>query len=302
MITGLKENELYKYKDVCKILGQDTKRSDSRKAQMKAWTNAFEYEMVTTQVLKITKIIDLDADISVKHGGARVGSGRSTKLQEEFDYILNAYLHREFSRNSYNAQPKLCTAYAANSVLSTYFGIQSEWFYSAKHDKNVDKEKFKEVSKKLIEKRNSLIIKKIENDDRLTLSKGIIAYKTKDEDSPFEYRDDFLDMYDEKFKEYLTKNHTSINRVIDENKWGRLTDYCSSFFDGFDKVTKVHKIEYPVNILKEYDLNELKKQQGIFNNTVADDVLKFFSDKYAGADISEYIYIINHYVRINPQL
>lgn len=125
MIQGIEVDGLYKYPQLCKILGQETKSSNSKKAQLHAWKNAFDFEFVTKQVIKITKIIDLNADISVKNGGVRENSGRKSKLQSEFDALFNMFLHYNFNKNVYKGQPNLCDVHATTAYMQRYFGIYS---------------------------------------------------------------------------------------------------------------------------------------------------------------------------------
>lgn len=75
----------YKYKDLCFILGEQPKRSNSKKSQLKEWSSIFSWENPTTHTFKITEIYDIPKeklDGRKNNGGYRCGSGRKLKAQE----------------------------------------------------------------------------------------------------------------------------------------------------------------------------------------------------------------------------
>ena len=299
MIQGIEVDGLYKYPQLCKILGQKTKSGDSKKAQLKAWHNAFDFEFVTKQVIKITKIVDLNADISVKNGGARNNSGRKSKLQSEFNELFNMFLHYNFNKNVYKGQPNLCDVHATSGYMQRYFGIFGYDFYKARDNQNVDQDILFEVSSKCREKFNSLVLNKIRNRDDIEYGHGIIAYKTLDKDSTFDYKDGWLDEYIEHEKEYLKKNkYKSIQDVIKDNKWIDLEEYCSSFSRGYERVKKSYKFTFDVHVLYDFNIDDYEQLRHTFNRTIVADLIEFFKKKYGKEKAEPYIDIILHYVAI----
>lgn len=302
------ELKTYTYSDLCLKLGQEKKKGNSKTAQLKAWKNAFEFEVASNNLISITKIIDLNADISVRRGGARKGSGKEPRLQKEFEFLTNVLLHREFNRNVYNGQAIFCEAHFTSSVAMEYFGIYSDHFYTAKNDVNVDTNIFNEVSNKLREKFNSLVINKMKHTNGIVYSRGIVAYKfpsneRKDDEkkkNALDFRDEWLDEYDKHIGEYMEKNHTNYAKIISQNMWSDFVGYCTSFFDGYAEVIKTHKLSYDIQThpLKDYDDKDVPNARKAFNDAIANDVLLFFANKYAGEDIGKYKYIIDEYVRI----
>lgn len=298
MIQDVKEGMECKYTEMCQTLEQPIKRSDSRKAQMEAWKRAFDFEMITSQRLRVTKIIDLNTDISVKHGGSRENSGRKSKLQSEFDALFNMFLHYNFNKNVYKGQPNLCDVHATTAYMQRYFGIYSYDFYKARDNPDVDQDILFEVSSKCREKFNSLILNKIDNRDDIKYGHGIIAYETLDRDSQFVYRDDWLEEYDAHIEEYKAKNHTNIQKIIKSGHWNDLVEYCSSFFQGYKKVIKTHRFVFDVRVMHDFEIEDYEQLRHAFNRTIVSDLIKFFKKKYGDEKAQPYIDIILHYVAI----
>lgn len=298
MIQGIEEDGVYTYPKICKILNQPTKGGDAKKAQLKAWKRAFDFEFITKQKLKVTEIIDLDADISVKNGGARKNSGRKEKLSDEFPQLFNMFLHYNFNKNVYKGQPNLCDVHASTAYMQRYFGIYSYDFYKAKDHDDIDQDILFEVSSKCREKFNSLVLNKIRKRDDIEYGHGIIAYKTMDKDSPFVYKDDWLEEYNKHKKEYMSKNNTNIQKVIKDGKWDELETYCSSFFAGYARVKRTYKFTFDVHVMHDFDIEDYENLRHTFNRTVVSDLIEFFKKKYGDEKAQPYIDIILHYVAI----
>lgn len=337
----------YKYKELCSIFGESTKTSDSKKAQLKRFSQYIAWENPTNRIFRVTEVYDTPREVDdgrKNNGGARANSGKKFQLQEEFDYLLNSFLHREFNRNSYNAQSKLCTAYFSSTEISRYFGMfDNDWYYSkysfqqelkkrgvnddAKLDLAAERffDAWKEVNRKIVEKRRSWIYNRIKKIDGMSLNDGIIAYiykKVTDEDGNFidyvrdehnrevidevVYPDSFLDDWNEIEERYLKEY--GFKTIADACEAGRYNEMVTYIMLGlreknkkaksYDKIVKVKKIDYDVSFLKEYELNEIGDYRKRFNDKLVDELLTFFKKKVDGIDFKMYETVIENYVKI----
>ena len=75
--------------------------------------------------------------------------------------------------------------------------------------------------------------------------------------------------------------------------WFDMIDYISGKFPEYDLVIKVRKIEYPISILKEYNIDDMQKYRTAFNSKAADEIIKSLEKK--SVDAKEFV---NKYVRI----
>lgn len=271
----IKVGEIYKYVDLCYLLDEEPKRNDSKVAQLKRWKCLFEWENVTSQKFLITNIYDVPIEIEdgrKSNGGARNGAGAKKKLEYEFGYLLNGFLQQEWHRNDRNFRAKRNVAYFSNSKISRYFGLYADNFYDGKDD-----DVFEDVVGKINGKRRTWILDRIKKVKDITFSDGIVAYKKKDDWNKFDYKDEWLDDWNKYQKEYLkSKKYRGINDVILNKEWSEMEDYISSKFDGYERVKKVHKIEYETSLLQEFDLDEIEKCKAAFNDRVCKEVMEYF--------------------------
>lgn len=310
---------VYKYKELCMLLGESVKSSDSKKAQLKRWKRFFNWENPTTHTYKVTEVYDEPQKIQdgrKNNGGARENSGIKFRVQEEFDYLLNAFLHREFNRNSYNGQAELCQSYFFNGEISKYFGMYSDRFYKARDDfsnmlthERVDNGKvavkteefnraWSDINKKIAEKRRTWIYNKMEKTDGITLQNGIIAYTDK-RDGEFEYRDEYLDKWNSYMERYIKdKKLKTIVDVADRGLWDDMLASISENFNDYERVEKTKKIIFDVHLLKDYEWDEYENYRKRFNSKLIDELLKYFKKRVPDEDFKMYKYIIDKYVSL----
>ena len=289
----IKVNTDYKYKELCALRGESVKTGKSKQLQLKEWHRYFDWENPTTQIYRITEIYDEPKEKIDNRGGARKGSGAKAKVKEEFDYLFNAFVSREYSRNAHNLKAKWGNIYFTNSEIDAYFGLKCEHYYNAKNDLSVNDAAFQKVTEKIMEKRRSWIIEKIKKIEGIVYQDGIIAYKN---NNTFDYRDDFLEDWNTHQSNYLkAMGFRSIKDVIDKDKWADMIEYISQFFGGYVRVVKCHKIQIDVSMLKDFELEEVDNQRLSFNKKLVEELNAFFAKQ---EDVSDYIHIINKYVRL----
>lgn len=318
-IMVLTVGSTYKYKELCTLLNEDTKKANAKKSQLKRWRRFFDWDNPTTRTYRITKIYNVPkskTDGRSNNGGSRSNSGAKQKVKEEFDYLFNAFLHREFNRNSYNANSELCSSYFFNSEISRYFGLYSDMFYKAEEDfadimtnQKVDEGIFptklnefscawNDVNKKITEKRRSWIYNKIDKMDGVFLENGIIAYTDK-KDREFEYKDEYLDRWNTYMNEYIkSKRLKTIADVADRGLWDDMLIYISDNFKGYESVERVKKITFDVHLLRDYDWDRYDEFRHRFNNKLIDDLLSYFTKRLSEEDMKMYRYVIDKYVRL----
>lgn len=302
---------VYKYKELCSIFNEDTKKSNAKKAQLKRWRRFFDWDNPTTHTYRILEVYDEPKDIEDKrkhNGGARENSGAKSKVQEEFDYLFNAFLHREFNRNVYNGKEELCQSYFFNGEISRYFGMYNDMFYKARDEfydgcKEVIKvERFNnvwsDVNKKISEKRRTWIYNKMNRIDGVKLENGIIAYTDK-KDRKFEYKDEYLDSWNLYMDEYIKgKRLSTISDVAERGLWDDMLAYISENFNGYERVEKTKKITFDVHLLKDYEWGEYQSYQRRFNSKLVDELTRYFEKRLGDDDMNMYRYIIEKYVKI----
>lgn len=315
----LESGRTYKYKELCSILDEDIKKSNAKKSQMKRWGRFFRWENPTTHTYKIIEIYDnpMEAvDGRRRNGGARSNSGAKPKVQEEFDYLFNAFLHREFSRNSYNGQSNLCVSYFFNGEISRYFGMYSDEFYKAKDDfanlvigSMTDEDKasskisefndaWSDINKKISEKRRTWIYNKIDSINGVTLENGIIAYIDKG-DKEFEYKDEYLERWNGYMDDYVKERKLrNVADVAERGLWKDMLEYISDNFKEYETVERTKKITFDVRVLREYEWGEYESYRKRFNTKLADELISFFSKRIPEDSLNMYRYIIDKYVKI----
>lgn len=315
--SSLIELREYKYKELCHALGEETKTSDSKRAQEKRWSQYFSWDKPTPRIFRITEIYDVPRereDGRRSNGGARQNSGAKCPVAKEFSHLLNAFLHRSFNRNSYNGEADLCTAYFSNLDISTYFGLFGEEFYNAVNEHRNSlisyglsaneiasvhmryKSAWSDISKKIAEKRRSWIYNRVKNIDCLEFGDGIKTYV---DDKRYEYKDDLLKDWKRYQAKYLRDNGFKTEKDVAENdKWREMIESISKNFDGYKKVSKVKKISFPVSFIREYDVCEIDTYRKSFNEKLVSELLRYFGKRVPEEDLETYKNIIDRYVHL----
>ena len=309
----LRINDTYKYKELCSLFGEKCKTGQAKINQLNRWRDSFSWENPTKQTYKITDIhhelycID---DGRRYNGGARFGSGAKEKIKEEFDYLFSLFIRMELNRNIYNHQTNLYQIYFSNGEISRYFGLYGNRFYDAPSDfreilqNNPDKidwfdKAWKDINKKIIEKRRSLIYNKIEKIDGIVLDYGIIAYRDK-ANKKFDYMDSYLDMWGRYMETYIKDNKlNALPDVIDKGLYNDMISFISDMFDGYERVERVRKLMLPAKYdIEEYNMDKYDLYRRRFNDAIVSSLISFFERKVCDDDFKMYRYIINKYVKI----
>lgn len=311
--------KIYKYKELCSMFDEEPKKSNAKKAQLKRWRTLFSWENPTTHTYKIIDVYDEPKEIEdmrKNNGGFRTGSGRKPKLQEEFDYLFNAFLHREYNRHIYHGQNEWHQIYFFNGDIGKYFGMYGDRFYKAREDfakmlmsQNVDMDMFSyktdefnrawsDISKKITEKRRAWIYNKIDKMDGVTLENGIMAYIDK-KHNEFEYKDEYGDRWDSYRDEYLKKNKLrTVADVVDRGMWDDMISYISEYFEGYEVVERPKKVTFDIHILKDYEWDEYSKYKNRFNDVLVCELLKYFGKRVSDDEMKMYRYVIEKYVKL----
>ena len=291
----------YKYKELCAAFNEDVKTGGAKVNQLNRWRRYFNWENPTKQTYKIIEIYDNPITIEdgrKNNGGYRNGSGAKGKLQDEFDYLFNMFLHMKFNRNVYNGLANICDIHFSNNEISRYFGLYGKDFYSVMKDKNMIAIR-NDIYKKIIEKRNSWIYKKIERIDRVEFGYGIVAYRD-DERKTFEYRDEWLERWNRLMRMYLRENRLrNISDVVDKGLWEDMISDISSFFDGYAIVERVRLVKFDIDMLVDFDIDKKDIYVKKFNNTLCEELRKFFKNRVDDEEYQMYEHIIDRYVSID---
>lgn len=292
----------YKYRELCSILGEDVKRGNAKKSQLRRWSRLFRWENPTSHTYRILEVYDTPReahDGRRNNGGARAGSGARPKVQEEFDYLFNAFLHREFNRNAYNGRSEICQSYFFNGEISRYFGMYSDRFYDAAYDLRDDPdalEAWSDIGRKITEKRKSWIYNKIDKMDGVTLQNGIIAHVSQ---GLVEHRDDLLDEWERRMREYVRgKGMRTIADVAERGLWEDMIAFISDGFEGYERVERAKRITFDVTLLRDYDWNEYEEHRRRLNDKLVTELLRYFGKRVDDDGMKTYRYIIETYVRI----
>lgn len=309
----------YKYKELCSIFGEDISFGNSKKSQLKRWSRYFRWENPTKQTYRVVEIYDEPKDIEdgrKNNGGARGNSGSKGKLNDEFSWLLNSFLHREFNRNVSGGRGGLCVCRFTGNEISKYFGMYTDSFYNAVSEyveslgnkgvsssiiaskTSVFRHAWGDISKKISEKRRTWIYNKIDRLDGVKFGYGVIGYKN-DERNEFEYLDDELESWN-RYKDRFLKRNDLKNEgmVADRGMYLNMIQNISLNFDDYASVERVRKMEFDIKILKEYDFDELDDYRKKFNDALVDELIEFFKKRVGNEAFGIYEYIIDTYVRI----
>ena len=307
----------YTYAELCDVLGEWTRTGNSKISQMKRWRRHFLYDKPTSRVFRILKIYDEPLEVEDGrrgNGGSRAGSGNRCFIDEEFGHLINAFLHKKFNVNSYRGESSLCSAYFTNKEIGLYFGLFNDDFYGAVDDYRnrmvasgvhgdeltiligAYKRTWRDVGRKISERRRSWVYDRVDRTDGLVLGDGIRAWISDDE---FEYRDDLLDDWKTYQRRYMLKNNfRNEGDVAESDRWGEMIDEVSRHFDKYERVSKVRKIEFDVGFLKPYDVDEIEVWRRRFNDKTCDSLIGYFGRRRDEGETEMVRDVIERFVRI----
>ena len=307
----------YTYTELCDVLGETTKTGNSKISQTKRWKRYFLYDRPTSRVFRILKIYDELLEVEDgrrNNGGSRAGSGNRCSVDEEFGHLMNAFLHKKFNVNSYSGEARLCSAYFTNKEIGLYFGLFNDDFYGAVDDYRdrmvasgvhgdeltilvgAYKRTWREVGRKISEKRRSWVYDRVDKTDGLVLGDGIRAWTS---DEEFEYRDDLLDDWKMYQRRYMLKNDfKNEGDVAESDRWGEMIDEVSRHFDRYERVSKVRKIEFDVGFLRGYDVDEIDVWRKRFNDKVCDSLIGYFEKRRDEGEMEMVSDVIGNFVRL----
>lgn len=310
------EKKDYKYKELCSLMNEETKTGKSKQLQLKRWKYSFEWENPTTQIFRVTEVFDVPKERVDKRGGARAGAGAKVKIQEEFDILFAEFLYKEQNKRRYFTH-EVPYIYFSNDVINKFFGVYRN-IYEAKDDENINFPVYDKIADKLREKSRSWILDKIDKVENVSLTWGIVAYKTRKE---IEYRDDLLEKYYKAQQEYFEQHKLNNEReAIDKGLWNDMQNYINSKFDDYKEVKRMHKIKYNPDEWGGVNYDVIKKMRKRFNSKIIKETYNFFLkkeketaateaeiNKWMGGDVvdfneeevmKDYVYIINKYIKV----
>lgn len=273
----------YKYKELCLAMNESVKTGKSKQLQIKNWRRFFKWTHPTKQVYRITEIVEIPSEKSdgrKNNGGARVGAGAPTKVQEEFDYIFKCFLYWLYTKNEYSCNHTSMEFYFTGAKACEYFGIYSPWFFDAYSDEKVNDKVLSRISDKLREKLRSWVVNKIARKEGVTLSEGIIAYRDKVLNQ-YDFKDEYLESWKEHQAAYLKLNRFySVKNVIDNNLWSEMIQYISEHYDGYEQVIKCYKIICAdFRHFGDFNMIEYEKYRERLNHKVTKELITFFQEK-----------------------
>lgn len=307
----------YTYVELCDALGEKTRTGNSKMSQMKRWKRYFSYDRLTSRVFRVSKIYDEPMEVEDGrrgNGGSRTGSGNRCSIGEEFGHLINAFLHKKFNVNSYRGEARLCSAYFTNKEIGLYFGLFNDDFYGAVDDYRnrmiasgvsgdeltilvgAYKRMWRDVGRKISERRRSWVYDRVDRMDGLTLCDGIRAWVS---DEEFEYRDDLLDDWKTYQRRYMLKNDfKNEGDVAESDRWGEMIAEVSRHFDRYERVSKVRKIEFDVEFLKPYDADDIDVWRRRFNDKMCDSLIGYFGKRRDEGEMEMVTDVIDRFVRI----
>lgn len=285
-VSGVIVGVTYKYKELCDILMDKPCTGRQKMLQLKRWSGCMSWENPTTHRYKITEVYDKPVVLS--RGGKRSNSGRKKKLYDEFLWLLNSFMHREFNRNTSGGHDgRLCSCRFTGNEISKYFGLYNDNFhnavaeYSKNHDDGVDEfsKAWSEVSKLIAEMRRRWIYDRISSLEGVKFGYGVIAYKDKDR-SEFDYLDDKLGDWNSYMARYMERHKLkNEGMVADRGMYLDMIKNISLNFDDYVSVERVRRFDYDIDILKEYEFEEYEDYRRKFNDAVVDGIKRHFDKK-----------------------
>lgn len=272
------------YKKLCVLFEEERKTGKSKQCQLARWACYFSWERPSPRTFIPTEIFPTPKELP-QRGGAREGAGKKYPCEEEFEWLLNAYLSREYSRNLYgDPQAVLSECHFTNTEIKEYFGFHSDAYYNAGDDSIVPPKLLEAIGDKLGQLFTSWIInqfaKTAKNNSGCYFGEGLIA---KDKDNKYSYPDELLDTWKYYKKEYCEKNDIKQYELGKKGKWFDMLEYVSSQeeFEDYKVVMKGHVFSYAVKEfpLYEYELSELGTYRKRFNEKVVSAVRDYISSK-----------------------
>ena len=297
------------------MLNESPHAGNSKKSQLKRWSRYFRWENPTKQTYRVAEIYDepLDTiDGRMHNGGARDNSGSKGKLNDEFSWLFNSFLHREFNRNVSGGHGNLCVCRFTGNEISRYFGMYTDSFYNAvsEYVESIGdgigsaskisefRHAWGDISKKIAEKRRTWIYNKIDRMDGVNFGYGLIGYKDDDRES-FDYLDDRLELWNGYKDRFLERNGLkNEGMAADKGVYLDMIRNISLNFDEYASVERVRRVEFDVGMLMEYDYGEIGEYRKRFNDMLADELIRFFRDRMTEDGFRVYEYIIETYVRL----
>ena len=285
--TLLELNKEYKYNELCKVLKESFKKGGSRVRQKENWRRHFDWINPTTQIYLITKIYDTPKEKTKTRGGKREGAGNKPKVVEEFNYIFNCFLYDNIKKKNeyYRRSQNINEFHFNNDDVSTYFGLCNNINYGIR-DEFVKQNLLQAISKKIREKRESWIYNKMKKVEGITLTYGILAFKTKNSTPVF--RDDLVEQYLEYRQDFIKENRLgSVQGVIETKRWDEMIDYISDKIgengneNKYEAVKLCRKIIVDTDIVKIEKYNTEKREQykKRLNDKIIKEIYKFFLNK-----------------------
>ena len=284
-VSKLQVGSIYKYKELCCLLGEEVKRGGSQKHQIEDWRRYFEWEKITTQKYRITKIHEAPlekVDGRINNGGTREGAGRKETLKDEFDFLLGSFLEFKFNKNS---QVISLPIFFSRSEIAIYFGIYPEDFYERPRRNG---KKLRTVEAKLSGKLDSLVLSKIAKFDGVeSYGWGCIGYRSKaaKKAGVYEYGDELLDFWNDHAEKYMEQEGVSnLGGVASRGKWQEMEEYISKKSSDYMQIRRLRKVEISLQALPEkieYDAWEDRKTkcQKAFNDYVIESCKEAFGKK-----------------------
>lgn len=321
----------YKYGDICDALGERRCGGNQRSSQLKRWSEHMSWENPTRQSYVITEIFDSPRrhiDGRTNNGGSRSNSGRKKKLYDDFLYLFNSFMHREFNRNSSGGHGGgLCVCRFTGNEISKYFGLYSDTFNNAVsdyaehigcpdhsersiHDDNVQgvidypygvadySSAWSDISKCIAGMRRRWVYDRIESLENVTLGYGVIGYRGDGRDD-FDYIDDRLDEWNSYMRRFMDRHDLKNEGIVAER--GMYIDMIANIslnFDEYSSVERVRKVEFDTSMLRDYDFAEIESHRLAYNSEVVSGLMKSLDRKGKLDDI--HMSIIDEHVKLAP--
>ena len=269
---------VFNYKEMCTMFGEKKKGGKAKQLQLQDWTRYCRYERPTKQKFDVKEVYEKPL---AKTDG-RKSNGRKSDTQQEFEYLLNAYIYREVTRNQYhcsesNHETTLC-AYFTSGEIAEYFGLYDKHVYEGKKKElGLSALLYDSMMKKLTSMRTNRIISKIKKISWIETTKMIRCYKEKG-GSPLYYDGEHVEMFEEAMASYRKKNDLkSIGDAIEQGKWKEMISSATSQFnahykdelDWFEDISICYRITPDWEVFSqqatEYTLEEIEAAKHSFN-------------------------------------
>lgn len=322
MKYALEVNKEYKHKEICAILNEPVKKGGARKKQIEHWKKYFSFINPTSQKFLITEILNDDYETN-KHGGAREGSGKKTKIKIEFDYIFNHFLYKAELKNKYYMENSYWNDVCFdNNTIYNFFGCYND-YYRGKEDECIDKEIYSAIYSKIREIAEYWIYDKMKKYN-MNFRYGTIL-KRKAKSKIYIFNDEYLEPYNQYEEEFIKNNHLGyLMNVIKYERWDDMIKYITNKIEGYEYIKKIKKVTFKPDEIKTTDYDTYIEYKKEFNDSIVNELYNYFLkkeienydsgleavvDKMCGGtgEVKEfneeermkpYVYILDNYVRI----